>query len=160
MLNTSFKQNSNNGENWMPERFWDRKFLKGNLIALGILVIVPGSFVTCEWRTRVQNRVECRHLLDQIRLGDVRSDVRGKFAAGGYRQLSLYPDSNLISGNPDLVTSIDQFGAKNWFIYIFYQESKVVAVKVRTGDAITEHPSDAPPDLGKVGPPAFEPLNR
>jgi hypothetical protein len=142
----------------MSGKLWDRKFLKQNLIGLGILILIPVSVVTCEWRNRVQNKAECRHFLNQIRLGDARSDVRGKFAAGGYRQLSLYPDANLISGNPDLVTAINQFGAKNWCIFIFYEESKVVAVKVRTGDGITDHPSDAPPDLGKVGPPAFEPL--
>ncbi len=141
----------------MSGKFGDRKLLKQTLIGLGILILVPVSLVTCEWRNRVQNQVECRHFLNQIRLGDTRTEVHAKFSAGSYRQLSLNASSSGTVKMEDWVASQPQFGAKNWFIFIFYENSKVVAVKVRTGDNIRDHPADAPPDLGTVNRPEFEP---
>lgn len=140
----------------MSGKLWDRKFLKQNLIGLGILILIPVSVVTCEWRNRVQNKAECRHFLNQIRLGDAQSEVHAKFSDGHYWQLKLRPYLSGKAGMQDMVTSQLQFGANNWYIYVFYDESRVVAIKVRTEDNIRDHPPDAPPDLGTCDFPEFD----
>jgi hypothetical protein len=42
-----------------------------------------------------------------------------------------------------------EFGARNWVLYLQFEQERLSGARVRTEDSVFEHPAQAPPDLGQ-----------
>jgi hypothetical protein len=70
-------------------------------------------------------------------------DVTRTFDNSEHRMLTL----ERVSGQLWLVTTPYEFGAKNWYLYLDFERSVLVALRVRTEDSADVHPPDAPADV-------------
>jgi hypothetical protein len=122
-----------------------------NALAL-VAIVISVVYIWSVWRKvsyQPEPRAEVKHLFSRIQLGQSKAQVQTVFTSGNYKHLKLH---QLPTDNRWLFSTPVEFGAGNWAFYIEYDEqSKVVALRVRTNDSVNEKPREmAPPD--KVAP--------
>jgi hypothetical protein len=88
------------------------------------------------------NRVAMLKIRERINLGDGYESVLRSYWQHASSDLMLY------AGSPQTwtVSMPNEFGARNWVLFIEFAEGKVSAVKVRTSDG--PPPNGAPADVG------------
>ena len=127
-------------------------------LALGIVVSCVSVFLIIgasywwlmnQYGPNPQARVEMRHFMQRIELGDSRETVQLKFKTGNYRVLKLH-DSFV--GTPF------ELGA-DWQLHLEYDKEKLAAMRLRISDGIKHRPreKDTPPD--QVAPNWKSPLS-
>ena len=42
-----------------------------------------------------------------------------------------------------------EFGARNWMLYLQFDDERLSSARIRTADSMYEHPAEAPPDIGQ-----------
>lgn len=125
------------------------------LLGLGILGILSIGFVIQSYLgvkvfppisdllTGEPSRSQLIQLLDRIQIGDSKEIVRTKSRLVDGTHVSLPPDDE---PNVWRIDTPLQFGGRNWYALLEFENNQVVAIKVRCPDENQIPPQGAPTD--------------
>jgi len=121
-----------------------KKLLKARSILLVMAVAVIGAvYLMHEIREQHEYRAKIVALAGELKGKESSSDeLRPLLREPRFSGLILYDES----ASGWAVETPQEFGARNWILYVELSNSKVVGLRVRTIDNMNDHPREAPPD--------------
>ena len=104
-------------------------------------------FITVGWdglTTRVERqywREMVRRTISDLQLGLSKNQVEQIVKNHNWQNYCMHSESEIKLGTPI------EFGARNWIVYLAFENDLLTEIKIRTEDSIFRHPKDAPPDI-------------
>jgi len=129
------------------------KIIRVAKVGLFLLLIFTMMFGIFLWRfaSREASREELLRFRNQIEVGYTKEQIKSVFVSGNYKHLELLEFANDAAnthGNVWHVSTLLEFGASNWVLWLYFSDSRMTSMKVRLEDSENIKPHDAPPDIG------------
>src|SRR6266481_5484835 len=106
-----------------------------------VLTIFLSAIIYTRSSRQGENRAKIVALMSEVSKHPTNQEVRRLLSESRFQGLTLSQESNEL-----VVETPIEFGAKNWVLYMEVNDSRVIALRVRTADSVKEHPVGAPPD--------------
>ncbi len=87
-------------------------------------------------------RIELIELFEMVELGNFRETLEDRFENGDYDTLQL----THLSAEESLVRTPLEWGARNWLMWVEFDDNRINAVRFRFQDSRYERPESAPQD--------------
>ncbi len=115
--------------------------------AIAVIITAALTFGGLMWywdtgREHDMARDELLRFCQQLSSGLQRNDIRGLLEGRQYSHLTLA----VVDENRWLVSTPYSFGAKNWVLWLEFQDSALASARVRVTDSPDMTPPGAPPD--------------
>jgi len=119
----------------------DSMSVLGDWARLGVVLLLMAVGFGCKSDENARNQL--LQFRNAVQLGSTKQALEALLTA------EQYPALRLLKKNDEvwIVATPYVFGASNWWLYVEFVNSAVVAVRVRTEDSASHMPAGAPIDL-------------